>query len=43
VLPVFGDEYVKREAKQQSRDSVYVVFDKSGMLQCAIPDTFKGK
>ena len=31
------------EAMQQSRDSVYVVFDKSGMLQCAIPDIFKGK
>ena len=31
------------EAMQQSRDSVYVVFDKSGMLQCAIADIFKGK
>jgi hypothetical protein len=30
------------EAMQQSRDSVYVVFDKSGMLQRVIPDIFKG-
>jgi hypothetical protein len=31
------------EAMQKSRSSVYVVFDKSGMLERAIPDIFRGK
>ena len=28
---------------QKSRDSVYVVFDKSGILERAIPDIYRGK
>ena len=31
------------EAMQKSRDSVYVVFDKSGILERAIPDIYRGK
>ena len=31
------------EAMHKSRDSVYVVFDKHGILERAIPDIFKGK
>src|SRR5215472_5583097 len=31
------------EAMQKSRSSVYVVFDKSGMLERAIPDILSGK
>ena len=31
------------EAMQKSRNSVYVVFDKSGMLERAIPDIFREK
>lgn len=30
-------------AMQKSRDSVYVVFDKSGILERAIPDIYRGK
>ena len=31
------------EAMQKSRDSIYVVFNKSGMFERAIPDIFRGK
>lgn len=31
------------DAMQKSRDSVYLVFDKSGMLERAIPDIFRGE
>ena len=31
------------EAMLKSRDSVYVVFDKSGRFERAIPDTLRGK
>jgi hypothetical protein len=31
------------EAMQKSTDSVYIVFDKSGNFQCAIPDIYRGE
>jgi hypothetical protein len=31
------------EAIQKIRNSLYVVFDKSGMFMCAIPDIYRGK
>ena len=31
------------EAMQKSRDSVYRVFDKSGIFECAIPDIYRGE
>ena len=31
------------EAMQKSRDSVYIVFDKSGIFESAIPDIYRGE
>ena len=38
------EKYANLEvAMQKSRDSVYVVFDKSGILERAVPDIYRGK
>ena len=43
-LPIPREKYLNlEEAIQKSKDLVYVVFDKSGMFERAIPDTIRGK